>query len=164
MFRWNIKTKNAECHGHSIKWYNMKNGKYILVNAPNSYPGKKYRGRYCYEHHLIYWEHYGIVPMIGEVVHHINEDTTDNRIENLILINKKDHDASHSNLVIPVIDDSKHVTVICAFCGNEIDKYLYQIKNAEVNGQVRFYCNRSHMVKHYHQIGLMKCGRKRKGM
>lgn len=142
----------------------MKNGKYILVVAPTNYPGKKYRGKYCYEHHLVYWKHYNIIPVTGEVVHHINENTTDNRIENLVLISKKDHDNKHSNLVTSVKDSSKHVTVKCAFCGNDVVKYLYQIKNAEIKGQVYFYCNRNHMVKHYHQIGMMKCGRKRKGM
>ena len=40
----------------------MKNGDYILVKAPTNYPGKKYRNKYCYEHHLVYWQHYGIIP------------------------------------------------------------------------------------------------------
>lgn len=31
----------------------MKNGDYILVIAPDWYRGKRYRGKYCYEHHLV---------------------------------------------------------------------------------------------------------------
>ena len=31
----------------------MKSGNYILIKAPDNYPGKKYRGKYCYEHHYV---------------------------------------------------------------------------------------------------------------
>ena len=34
----------------------MKNGPYILVAALETYPGKKYRGKYCYEHHMVWWK------------------------------------------------------------------------------------------------------------
>ena len=33
----------------------MINGDYILVVAPDDYPGVRYREKYCYEHYLVYW-------------------------------------------------------------------------------------------------------------
>lgn len=76
----------------------MKNGDYILVIAPDNYPGKKYRNRYCYEHHLIYWQHYGIVPNENEIIHHKDGNKHNNDINNLVLITKKEHDSYHNRL------------------------------------------------------------------
>lgn len=40
----------------SLVWSkSVKNGPYELVIAPEEYPGKKYRGRYAYEHRVNYW-------------------------------------------------------------------------------------------------------------
>ena len=74
----------------------MKNGPYELVIAPDNYPGKKYRNRYCYEHHVVYWKNTSKLPNKDEIVHHKNGDYRDNRIENLELLFKKDHDKMHS--------------------------------------------------------------------
>lgn len=73
----------------------MKNGEYILVCAPDNFPGKKYRDKYCLEHHLIYFLNYGVVPKENEVIHHINGDKHDNRIENLQLLTKQEHNKIH---------------------------------------------------------------------
>lgn len=75
----------------------MKNGNYILVKAPENFPGKKYRNKYCLEHHLVYWNAHNIVPKSNEVIHHINENRFDNRIENLELITRKNHSNYHSS-------------------------------------------------------------------
>ena len=69
----------------------MKNGDYILVVAPQNYPGNKYRGRYCYEHHLVLWTKLGILPNDTESVHHINGNKKDNRIDNLVIMDKRKH-------------------------------------------------------------------------
>lgn len=74
----------------------MINGDYILVKAPKDYVGKKYRGKYCYEHHLVYFQKYGIIPQKGEIIHHINGDKHDNRIENLILLSVDTHNKLHN--------------------------------------------------------------------
>lgn len=74
----------------------MRNGEYELVVAPDDFPGKKYRGRYCYEHTLVYWEHTGIVPRSDECIHHKNEKKRDNRFENLELKKKGDHSKEHT--------------------------------------------------------------------
>jgi hypothetical protein len=74
----------------------VKNGPYEMVMAPEEYPGKRYRGRYCYEHHLVYWRAYGILPKRGEVVHHKNEQKRDNRIENLEIKTVGQHNSDHA--------------------------------------------------------------------
>ncbi len=73
----------------------MKNGKYILVVAPPEYPGKKYRGRYCYEHLLVWWKHTNDIVSKGFVIHHKNKDATDNRFENLEKLSVKAHNEHH---------------------------------------------------------------------
>ena len=90
----------------------MRNGNYELVVAPEEYPGKKYRGRYCYEHHLVYWQHTGVVPAKDEVVHHKNDNTRDNRFENLELKKRRRHSAEHSRA-----HGKKMVLLQCPTCG-----------------------------------------------
>lgn len=69
----------------------MINGDYIMVIAPPDFPGKKYRGRYCYEHHLVYWQTYGIVPNKNELIHHKDENKHNNDPSNLELKTRKKH-------------------------------------------------------------------------
>jgi len=97
----------------------MRNGPYELIIAPKEYPGKLYRGRYAYEHHYVYWRETGQVVKEGEVVHHKNDDTRDNRFENLELHTQIEHITYHlirRRLFCPV------VFVICPVCFNLITK------------------------------------------
>lgn len=73
----------------------MINGDYIMVVAPSNYPGIKYRGKYCYEHYLVYWQAYGIIPKDDEIIHHKDEDKHHNVPENLELMKRKDHTILH---------------------------------------------------------------------
>jgi hypothetical protein len=82
----------------------VKNGPYILVKAPENYPGKKYRDKYCYEHVLVYWQNTGVVPGDNEQIHHKDDDKHNNQFSNLEKINKGAHQKLHgerspSNLV-----------------------------------------------------------------
>lgn len=74
----------------------MINGDYIMVVAPDNYPGIKYRGRYCYEHYLVFWQTYGIVPKDDEIIHHKDEDKHHNVPDNLELMKRKDHATLHN--------------------------------------------------------------------
>ena len=108
----------------------MKNGDYLLAVAPDDYPGKKYRGRYCSEHTLVYWQHYGIIPKDGEVIHHVDGNKHNNRIENLILLNMKKHSSEHAKK-----RGKAYVELICPGCQKQfiIRKYKsYLTKRTEV--------------------------------
>jgi len=62
----------------------MINGDYILIKPPVEYPGKRYRGKYVYEHHVIWWMNTGEILKDKEIIHHINHDKHDNSIESMI--------------------------------------------------------------------------------
>lgn len=77
-----------------------KNGKrYKLIKVQN-HPFATRRG-YIREHRFIIEQSIGRFLRKDEIVHHINEDTCDNRIENLKLMTKKEHDSlSHEYKII----------------------------------------------------------------
>ena len=63
---------------------------YVLVLCPD-HPHKKHRN-YVYEHRLVMEKHLGRFLQTDEVVHHINGNKQDNRIENLQLFaNDSEH-------------------------------------------------------------------------
>ena len=76
----------------------MKNGPYELVVPPYRYPGKRYRGRYAYEHHVVWWETTGQAVGDGFVVHHKNGDRRDNDFGNLEVLPKGEHTGLHNQM------------------------------------------------------------------
>lgn len=93
----------------------MKNGSYNLVVAPEDYPGKRYRDKYCFEHYLVWWENNDYVPMPDDdfVIHHIDGDTHNNNISNLVIMRERDHCRLHNN----ERQKRKMVLVRCPNCG-----------------------------------------------
>ena len=71
----------------------MRSG-YVYVLAPRDHPikGKEHgKRRYIAEHRLIMERHLGRVLLDSEKVHHRNANKTDNRIENLEIVQQGSH-------------------------------------------------------------------------
>ncbi|MBS9476183.1 HNH endonuclease [Ancylobacter radicis] len=90
-------------HGHHVtasRQHRWKPGSrvgstgHVKVRVGRSHPLADPNG-WAYEH-LVVWCAAGRPrPGRGEVLHHLNEDKTDNRIENLHLMTKSEHNALH---------------------------------------------------------------------
>lgn len=117
----------------------MRNGPYELIIAPIEYPGKTYQGKYCYEHHYIYWKHTGKLVKQNENIHHINRNRRDNRFNNFELMTKTEHTIRH----MPDRNQKKvkPIICICKTCkkGYPVypSKYRWKIKNKK-----KFFCSR----------------------
>lgn len=92
----------------------MKNGDYIMVIAPSDFPGKKYRNRYCYEHILVYWQAYGVLPDASQIIHHKDGNKHNNSITNLELRSRGDHTKLHN-----IKQGHKVLKLICPGCQKE---------------------------------------------
>jgi hypothetical protein len=119
----------------------MKNGPYILVVPPKLYPGKKYRNRYAYEHHVVWWLHNHEIIKPGFVIHHKNHNKHDNRIENLELILSTTHSKHHTE------KPWTYVFATCFFCDN-----IFRIRGNHYRTRLKqsgnkIYCGRSCQVK-----------------
>jgi hypothetical protein len=65
---------------------------YVLVNIPE-HP-KSFKGWY-YEHRLVIESHLDRILEEWETVHHINENKQDNRLNNLFLCTREQHNKAH---------------------------------------------------------------------
>ena len=99
-YRISKKGKAFYCRPKGTKSPNYKNGKfiskrgYIYVLKPN-HPNKTKMG-YVLEHRLVMEKHLNRYLKPKEVVHHINKNTSDNTISNLVLFpNQSAHRAFH---------------------------------------------------------------------
>ena len=65
---------------------------YILIKIPE-HP-KSFKGWY-YEHRLVIEKKLDRILEVWETIHHVNENKTDNRIENLFLCTREQHNKAH---------------------------------------------------------------------
>ena len=94
------------------------------------------------EHRFIMSKKIGRFLEKDEIVHHINGDRTDNSPENLRLMNRKDHNKLHGELV------KSFTYEVCSYCGKTFKRETRNIKFKKESGQKNFYCNRTCMGKH----------------
>ena len=69
--------------------------------AKNGYRYVAVRGKHTLEHRFVVEKYYGIKLKPNQVVHHKNHNRTDNRIENLEILDKSIHARMHINEVKP---------------------------------------------------------------
>lgn len=115
----------------------MKNGPYELIIAPAKYPGKRYRDRYAYEHHVVWWRSTGAVPPKGFEIHHINGDHRDNRIDNLALLTEKEHRTVHANL-----SRKPPIEFKCDFCGKVKEIFARDLRFRRKKNKNGVFCSR----------------------
>lgn len=100
-----IKPNSVE-HSHLIeiskrvkpnKFYINKPG-YVFIWSPG-HPNRDCRG-YVQEHRLVMENHIGRLLGTNEVVHHVNHIKSDNRLENLKVMDRIEHLRSHGSLYV----------------------------------------------------------------
>ena len=108
-------------------------GKYNRVYVPK-HPNSDKRG-YVLEHRIIMEESIGRLLTKNEIVHHINGDSKDNRIENLEIMTLAEHTKYHTK-------PAKIVSLVCPSCGKPFVRVLRYVKHKQKKGQKNFYCSK----------------------
>lgn len=91
----------------------IANNGYCYVRIPE-HPQATSTG-YAYEHRVVMENHIGRMLPDNEVVHHVNGDRTDNSIDNLALMEHKEHAEVHG---LERHGESFVVKLKCPICGN----------------------------------------------
>ena len=95
-----------------IKPFVMNNG-YKMIYKPEHPFARHGKGQYVYEHRLVMEEKLGrYLDPTKEIIHHINGNPTDNRIENLVLTTRQEHMKNHMDILLRNIKLASETTKI----------------------------------------------------
>ena len=119
----------------------MSKFNYVQICGHKGHPNANRNG-VIVEHRLVMSDFLKRPLLAGEVVHHVNGNPKDNRIENLELTTVVEHPGKHAR-------SKQMMTLNCAYCGRKFVKEARQIKTKQKRGQVDFYCNRHCMAYHF---------------
>ena len=146
-----VKRRNALEQFPFWKGGRTHDGKYILIRSVG-HPRAKFNGKYVAEHVLVMEKHIGRFLFPNEIVHHINENKKDNRIENLQLMTRSEHMKKHNPKIRGKIG-------VCSECGKTkpIDAIKFNCcRYCYLNNHLGF--RKFHCVDHkkYHSCRLTK--------
>ncbi len=119
---------------------------YILEWVGYDYPGSK-SGRVL-QHRLIMERHLGRPLKDNEEVHHINEIKTDNRIENLQIVDAPIHQRKYHK-DRPILQPKPKTTIHCAECGKPRELAPWQVRRGEK------YCSRECQHKAWSRLNIV---------
>ena len=90
---------NFDCRKEYLELISLGNrnakGQYIYKNGKQTYQRIERDGKNLQKHRFLWEQAYGKIPK-GHVIHHINGNKKDNRLENLKMLSYKDHNLLHS--------------------------------------------------------------------
>lgn len=108
----------------------------IYFNTNTGYAQVYVNGKVVGYHRYIMEEHLGRKLSPEEVVHHINGDKLDNRIENLEVVLVSEHSRNHRLLEGKVLD------MICPFCGSIFKKKKWYVDDKLRKGRKNIFCSK----------------------
>jgi hypothetical protein len=105
----------------------------------------RYRGRYAYEHVVVWWKHHGCVPPKGYEIHHKDMDHRNNRVGNLELLTSGEHKKLHGSFS----HRQARKKITCGFC-----EKIFYLRGNRARSRLKdrkfgkLFCSRSCGAKH----------------
>ena len=102
--------------------------KYICVKVDG-------KSRYYLEHRWLMEQHIGRRLGTDEVVHHLNENKLDNRIENLEILSREEHTRMHAKT-------AELYKCVCPLCDKEFEREGRDVRGNIKKGKAGPFCSR----------------------